>query len=217
MNQLQRPAPIAFNSRTYYASGTNPKYFYADVRVGGRRTKRALHRDVWEAHHGTPVPAGYQVHHVDRNPFNNDPANLSIKLTGKHLSDHLRERWQDPVYAEKARQNLAGAAQKATAWHKSSASHETHVAAGKQSWEGRQPVDASCLNCGGAYKTFFPGKSRFCHVNCHHQYKDRTKAYFESRTCGHCGVSYETRRASKAKTCSMSCAAKLREANRQKR
>lgn len=52
---------------------------YNITRKGYRRnnvTGRFEHVERWEAHHGRAVPDGYQIHHLDGDKLNNDPANL---------------------------------------------------------------------------------------------------------------------------------------------
>jgi hypothetical protein len=44
----------------------------------GAGTAEPLHRQIYLDHHGT-IPVGFHVHHLDEDPFNNDPANLEAK------------------------------------------------------------------------------------------------------------------------------------------
>lgn len=59
------------------------------------------HIVVWEEAHGMYVPDGYDVHHKDLNPSNNDPGNLVLMLHGEHTRLHAGLRWQDPDYKAK--------------------------------------------------------------------------------------------------------------------
>jgi hypothetical protein len=62
---------------------------YELTRKGYRRnttTGTFEHVEVWQLAHGEPVPAGYQVHHIDRDKTNNHPDNL-VALTP---TDHKR-------------------------------------------------------------------------------------------------------------------------------
>lgn len=47
-----------------------------------------LHRVVWEAHHGRRLPDGWDVHHVDHDKTNNDPANLQAMSKADHTRLH---------------------------------------------------------------------------------------------------------------------------------
>lgn len=52
------------------------------------RTGRLEHVEVWERHHGRTKPEGYDVHHIDRNKLNNDPANLLLVTRLEHKRIH---------------------------------------------------------------------------------------------------------------------------------
>lgn len=49
------------------------------------RTRR-LHRTIMEQKIGRPLKRHEQIHHIDGNTFNNDPANLMIVSCGYHTS-----------------------------------------------------------------------------------------------------------------------------------
>ena len=44
-----------------------------------RRGVESLHREIWKAHHGS-IPPGWQVHHKDGNPLNNDPGPAAVPV-----------------------------------------------------------------------------------------------------------------------------------------
>jgi hypothetical protein len=46
-----------------------------------------LHRLIWEDAYG-PIPEGYDCHHIDENPLNNDLSNLKLMLHAEHVSLH---------------------------------------------------------------------------------------------------------------------------------
>jgi len=48
------------------------------------------YRAVYEAHHG-PIPKGYQIHHIDGNPYNNLPSNLTALSPEEHSKIHNAE------------------------------------------------------------------------------------------------------------------------------
>lgn len=62
---------------------------YIEVRIDGKRYLE--HRYVWEQNHG-PIPEGYEVHHIDKNPYNNDPSNLQLLPTNEHRSLHAKQQ-----------------------------------------------------------------------------------------------------------------------------
>lgn len=74
-------------------------YWYVNV----RGTKIAFHRYVMEVHLGRKLGPDEIVHHIDHNPLNNDPDNLTLLSRSEHQRLHacsLRRRW---TAEEKAR------------------------------------------------------------------------------------------------------------------
>src|SRR3990167_8949945 len=49
-----------------------------------------VHLAVWEQVHG-PIPRGMCVHHIDRNPRNNDIKNLALVTRAEHTRIHAAE------------------------------------------------------------------------------------------------------------------------------
>lgn len=67
-------------------------YWY--IRIDGR--KIAFHRWVMEQHEGRRLTSSEVVHHLDGNPMNNDPANLTILTRAEHMRLHAvgpRRKW----------------------------------------------------------------------------------------------------------------------------
>ena len=69
-----------------YGSGAGSYYERTDKTPPKKRTLR-LHRLVWEAENG-PVPAGFDVHHVDGDRLNNAPDNLELLAHARHRQLH---------------------------------------------------------------------------------------------------------------------------------
>jgi len=74
---------VEFDKRRYYKA-TDCPYFYHTYKSG---KKRLLHRDVFEKFHG-PIPEGYEVHHKDFDPSNNDSTNLVALKPEDHRKLH---------------------------------------------------------------------------------------------------------------------------------
>lgn len=64
------------------------------------RLKRE-NRFVWEAVNGT-IPAGFVIHHVDGEIWNNDPPNLNAAPRTEHSRGHTGEFWENGKYVNAA-------------------------------------------------------------------------------------------------------------------
>lgn len=177
----------------YYQSGDKTK------------AERLLHRRIWIEHFGE-IPLGYAVHHIDGNWRNNDLSNLEIMPAAEHMRRHMHDRWQDPRYSQKMRNNLAKAIEAAKEWHSSPEGIEWHKRNGKAAWIGRKRVASSvlCQVCSAEIVTFFPTRTRFCSRNC-----DRANSYrvnFTSeRQCACCGAKFMANKYRKTAYCSRAC------------
>lgn len=153
---------IEYRGVTYRRYPHHPKFWQRNYYRGKRDGKWGyLHRHVYEDNFG-PIPEGHQVHHRDGDPLNNAPTNL-IALTRKR---HMAAHWT-PEKREAQRQRFITQAHPAAReWHLSERGRAVHRRIGKQSWEGRETVDATCTYCGGGFKTFFPTRAMFCSGRC---------------------------------------------------
>lgn len=55
--------------------------------VKRKRPHQGVYRNVWIKHCG-PIPAGYHIHHIDGNPWNNDISNLMCVSPMEHYEIH---------------------------------------------------------------------------------------------------------------------------------
>jgi len=61
------------------------------VSINGK--KKAFHRFVYEQWTGTTLRSDQVVHHIDGNPLNNDPGNLTVLSISEHMRLHrLKDR-----------------------------------------------------------------------------------------------------------------------------
>jgi len=61
------------------------------------------YRKIWEEYNQTSIPDGYEIHHIDGNNTNNDPANLLCVSIEDHLQIHKRQEDWGAVQAILAR------------------------------------------------------------------------------------------------------------------
>lgn len=73
-----------------WKGGSLTKAGYVQVYVDGRR--RLEHQVVAERKLGRPLRRGEIVHHINGVKADNDPANLEVLTTGRHVSQHSRQR-----------------------------------------------------------------------------------------------------------------------------
>lgn len=64
-------------------------YLHVTSKKEGNHHKK-LHRLIWEKHYRKPVPKGYVIHHIDRNPVNNQINNLQCVEERLHTQYHNR-------------------------------------------------------------------------------------------------------------------------------
>lgn len=170
-----------------------------------------LHRAVYRGSHGD-IPTGYHVHHIDFDPFNNDPGNLIALSPSEHARVHPGFDRQTPEWLE----HLAEIRPMSAEWHGSEEGLAWHREHGRKTWDSREPttLGVTCTDCGGEISTFFPeregeGGIRFCSRRCINRYNERTKRYHKDVECPVCGTPFKQRRGS-PKSCSRTCGAVLR-------
>ena len=155
-----------------------------------------LHREIWK-HHNGPIPEGYDIHHKDENPLNNDPSNLECLSHSDHRSLHALLRLE----------RLQAAHAK---WRMTDEAKEFYKGKGKLFWLDRKPEKATCQQCGKEYQTPFPERSKFCNPNCKQKVRRDKKPDHEERSCVICGKSFQANRYFPTSTCGRSCGNKKR-------
>lgn len=176
---------------------------YSGERYFSRHNKR-LHRVVWEYYNG-PIPPGYDVHHKDHNPANNEIGNLELVEQKKHQSQHSRESVSKDRGAFVERMLYAG--QFAKEWHKSPEGRAWHSKHAKEQ-PPRERVEMVCDCCGKTYVAARNGaKHHFCGPNCAAKFRRDSGLDNVTRVCEWCGKEYVTNRYSRQRFCSQSCGA----------
>lgn len=188
-----------FNGKRYH--------LYAGERYYSRGTNR-LHRVVWEYYHG-PIPDGYEVHHIDGNPANNDPGNLECIKASQHTELHHDES-SKRGRSDKMRRHLEAIRDKAKEWHGSDAGHQWHSQHAIDGWKNVPVREKVCECCGTTFQFRSTHIPRFCSNNCKSKWRRDAGLDNETRICPVCGQPFVCNRYAKTRTCSGSCAAKHR-------
>ena len=135
-------------------------------------TRTAMHRYVWERHHG-PIAPGCHIHHKDDDKGNNSIANLEMLSASDHALHHAATNQWVGSAANKAQ--LASINDLAKGWHASEAGKQWHSRTAVVSWAKRVWHKMCCTECGAEFSTPFPSRAKYCHANCKAQALRRLK------------------------------------------
>src|SRR3990167_4923373 len=153
--EIISPKTQRFNGVNYYKLA---KYY----QHCGRHKSYLLHRIVWAYHHGE-IPLKHAIHHKDHDINNNQISNLEIMSRSAHGRLHMSSLDR----REQSRKIMLEITQKyAAKWPGSNEGKIFHKWFGKKVWENKKLFEKNCDFCGRKYKTYFPNRSKFCHLNC---------------------------------------------------
>lgn len=186
-------ASIEFDGRKYCPKGV---YYYNSY------TRRHLHQAVWEKYNGK-IPEGYQVHHKDHNPQNNDISNLELLPSGEHQRHHgaMLTDEQRKMYADNIVKN---GMPKAKEWHHSEEGREWHRKHGIEVATHLEPVTYECSYCGKEFSTknrYSETSNHFCSNKCRAAYRRKSGVDNETRFCEICGDAFEVNKYGKRRFC----------------
>ena len=204
---------VIFNGVTYRLMGTGKYYLSQSTSNEGRRHAKGLHVAVWEFYSGQKVPPGYEIHHKDGNPLNNDFSNLECL---PRLEHRKLTKQKDP---EKQKAHLERIRELTKEWHRSEEGHRWHVQHGKDVFANREPTELVCQFCGKPFLAI-NNYAKFCSHNCSVKSDYREKAVEEDRVCVICGKPFTTKVGAGhdgAITCSRECRALLRGARQREK
>jgi hypothetical protein len=85
--------------------------------------KHSMHRVVWEFFNGK-IPKGKHIHHINENSWDNRLENLELIECSKHLSEHIKKKFEKDKEWFKEFQTLGTEASKV--WHKSEEGRKWH-------------------------------------------------------------------------------------------
>lgn len=189
---------VLYEGRDYYSP------------IGRYAAKRqALHRMIWSAAHG-PIPRGYDIHHIDNNPRNNDLSNLACLSRAEHRRIHGAT-----VTGEQAKPHLDAIRHLATEWHRSPEGRAWHREHGAASWADRPMRTLTCQQCGRLFETRHAGRADLCSTKCRNAAAAADPANYEDRACVGCGSIFPAWRWHKRRRfCSRSCAGRANASQR---
>lgn len=189
-----------WTERSYYVPGV------ADRKKGARR----LHEEIWRAAHGS-IPDGFDIHHVDFNPLNNDVANLRCVAADEHQRIHVEHRRETGAYVGVEQlAHLERIRPLTKAWHASDEGREWHRRNAVAAWEGREHREERCQQCGAAYQTRDAGPVKFCSNACKSQARRLSGVDDVDKTCVNCGETFRANRYARPVSCSRVCAQRYR-------
>lgn len=189
------PDAAQWAERSYFVPGI------ADREKGALR----LHEEIWRDAHGD-IPEGYEVHHADFDPLNNELSNLACVTIAEHKELHRergRQRGRERGVPDAARRA-------ATAWHRSEAARPLHVANGHAAWATVETRTEVCEQCDAAYDVrTLHRRDRFCSDKCKSAARRASGVDDEQRSCAVCSAAYTVNRYSRKKTCGRVCGGTL--------
>lgn len=195
---------IEYDGKRFYE---DKKGYWLGQRIDedGKPRRVRLHTYVWEKHYG-PVPDGYDVHHIDRDPSNNEISNLIIMPESEHHAMHMADRNEDELCY--ILENYARP--KAVLWHKSEEGRAWHKEQYKSTIGSKagEVETLSCQYCGKEFQTpkLTAYKTKFCSNNCKSAYRRKAGIDNVTRQCVICGKDFVCNKYSRSKHCSNKCA-----------
>ncbi|MBR4641578.1 MAG: HNH endonuclease [Selenomonadaceae bacterium] len=172
------------------------------------KANAGLHRVVWSYYFGE-IPDGCEIHHIDKNPANNNIENLQCLSKTEHRRLHKAN--QTSVVCEVCgksfftRKNFQGKCCSQKCYDKK---------------RRTQPISCVCAICGKIFATNARNSAKTCSSECAHALAQKTRkegtakrhrGFREERTCIICGQKFTVRKDAKTKTCSLECSHILRQ------
>ena len=187
---MEKPQVIVIDGIKFYKESKYPGYYLGNVPIEGRKRRYPMraHVYVWQKHYGE-IPKGYEVHHKDEDPSNNDISNLMLLSRSAHAKLHGTEN------ALTARDiMLTKALPAAVAWHKSEDAKDWHKDHYEDSTRAiwTAPVTSVCEYCGKEYSTVHAKAttSRFCSNKCKAAARRKSGVDNIEKICTKCGKPY---------------------------
>lgn len=154
-----------------------------------------LHRVVWEFFFGE-IPDGYEIHHRDHNPANNQIENLQCLTKSEHHKLHAAAMSKIEIVCPVCGKIFLARANRPAKF----CSQHCRF---KQKYVPAQKEKRICEWCGQEFETSSKSLARFCSHHCSHQ---AWLAQLTEGTCVICGKQFSFPRGTPRKTCSKECA-----------
>lgn len=156
-----------------------------------------LHRAIWE-HYNGEIPKGYDIHHKDGNPSNNDISNLECCTRKEHFRKHSELAKTDPSL-DKYKNSRR--------WHGSEAGFKHHSKIASESWKTRQMQDVSCCQCEKKFKSHNTSVSEnyFCCGYCQTKHRRLSGVDNMEGKCSICEKMFMYNKYKLKVTCGRSC------------
>ena len=158
----------------------------------------SIHRFIWQYFNGE-IPEGYDVHHIDRNQYNNDIANLQLLTKAEHNKIHKAiKSKRKPDKKSTFTCAVCGCEYEAV-----SRGNNTYcsIKCKKIAERERATKIKICEICGKEFST--SDDARFCSKKCVGEYLKKQ----ETKTCPVCGKTFSALISQNKKHCSPECAA----------
>ena len=168
--------------------------------------QKRMHRYVWE-HYNGEIPVGYEIHHKDHDPANNDVDNLELLTAREHKKYHAKIQGIKNVkngHLERIRDMTKEwhASEEGLEWHRKNYERTKDKLHAKRKF--------TCEFCGKEFEAEDTGNNRFCSNKCKSAWRRKSGIDDETRECQICGRHFTANKYSKTRTCSRVCGAKLR-------
>lgn len=162
-----------------------------------------IHRAIWRYYYGE-IPDGYQIHHVDGNPANNDIENLQALTAQAHQAIHSPLRHDHRPQASFICTECGKTYSAIDCGRNKFCSPQC-----RNKYRQKHDLDNRvCPQCGKEFETYKANSARFCSHACS---MDAKRKHLPVKlTCPICGKAFLTDTRRCQKFCSRSCAAKGR-------
>lgn len=164
----------------------------------------SMHRFVWTYFNGE-IPEGYEIHHRDLNPDNNDIANLQLLTKEEHKKVHAATKEKRKL--EKKSTFICAVC--GCEYEAVSRGNNTYCSIKCKEIAKRERAAKLlkkreirvCIQCGREFSAPINGNQKFCSWSC----VGKSHRKRETRVCLHCGKEFSARITSDRKYCSTNC------------